>query len=202
MKKIFFSVIILFFAGCANTPAKKTISRNFISGTIATDKEETLKKALTLEANQFGAGYSAEVTLYTTPLIIAKETERGRANMDSDEKIKNEIRIKTDLFIKNNTCFLFGIHTYSPIERAMFKNWVAKVQDSKKLHEIEFINVTGVSSVPELYKDTWGREWHNFSFGCAKEKIDTEKQFTLYLIPQIKNNKDQNETTELVWIVQ
>lgn len=198
MKKVLL-LLLLLLTGCVSAPSKMIVSQKYISEQILTEKAENIKKALTLGANQMGAGYSTEVTLYTVPLIAAQETERGKMNMDSDAKIKKEIAQKTDLLTKNETCFMFSIHTYSPIEKAMFKNWVAKIQDSKKLHEIEFINVTGVNSVPELYQDTWGRDWHNFSFGCAKEKIDMKKPFTVYLIPQIKNNKDQNETTELTW---
>ena len=199
MKKLNLCISVLFLAGCAAAPSKMIVSQNYISGQAQTDKAEKIEKALTLGVNQLTAGYSAEVTLYTEPLLIARATEKGKMNMESDQKIQSEIKKDVDALIKGQTCFMFSVHTYS-IHRAMFKNWVAKVKDfSNILKEIEFFNRSGVESVPSTGKDINGRDWHNSSIGCTKNKIDTTKPFTLFLIPQIKNNANEDETTVLTW---
>jgi hypothetical protein len=199
MKKEF--LILAFLVSCSSAPSKLAINKSHLLQSESTESADAIKEGLTLGNNHLGAGYSAEVTLYTDALITAQEKEKGKMNMDPEDKTQKEIEKFKGVLTKNNTCFLFTVHTYG-IEKAKFTNWVAKLKDSEgKLHEIQFDNVEGIKSVPATYEDINGRNWHNTSFGCTKTKLTLDKTFQIYLIPQIKNYKDQDETTVLTWEV-
>lgn len=199
MKSFLIPLFSLLIISCSSAPSKKTIDSKLLSGQVADKKASDIEKALTLGANQLSAGYSAEATLITESLIVAQETEKGKMNMEPETKVKESIKEGLASFIDKKTCFLVKVHTYS-IERAQFKYWVAKVKDASGiLIELTFTNTKGVGSVPSTYSDINGRNWHNLSYACSNQSINTTKTFTLYLIPQLKNNEDQNETTELTW---
>lgn len=195
--------VALFLTGCASAPSVMTIHQMYVSGDKpSTEKADGIKRKLTLGENQLSAGYSTEATLITDPLIIAEQTEKGKMNMEDSVKIEKEIEIQKSAFTANKTCFLFSLHTYN-IDRAEFKHWVSKVKDaSAKISEIKFTSISGIESVPHAYRDANGRTFHNSSVGCTTVKIDTSRPFTLYIIPQLKNNTDQDETTTLIWNIQ
>lgn len=202
MRIILFVILITQFSGCASAPKKRKLSSAFLTSPSSNEKASKLKDILTLGDNQLTAGYSTEATLLTKALLSAEVKEKGEQNMDDKDKILKEAELKIKAFTLNTTCFMFSVHTYG-IERAMFKNWVSKVKDSSGLlHEITFSNVAGVDSVPRAYQDMSGRSFHNSSTGCTSKEIDLTKSFELYIIPQMKNNQDQDETTVLHWEIQ
>jgi len=189
--------------GCLSSVPKKTVNNDLILGSTSGSKPlkaNQIKESLTLSENQFQAGYGADAHLITDAWIEADEKEKGVTNMLSSQEIQKQIEKSKSLYkTQSQTCFVFQLHTMD-VNRGMFKYWVAKLKDQKdEFHNIEFQNKTGVESVPEVYKDTWGRMSHNISLGCTQKKIPFEGSFTVYLIPQIKNNSDQNETTEFIW---
>lgn len=191
-------LILAFIVGCSSAPSKIAVNKSYISTPETNDTAEEIEKGLTVGNNYLGGGYSVEATLYTDALISAQEKEKGKMNMETDDKIKNEIEKFQKVLTKDSTCFMFTVHTYG-IEKAKFTNWVAKLKDSDgKLHEIKFDNVVGVQSVPKTYQDINGRDWHNSSAGCTKTRLKLDKTFQVYLIPQIKNFKDE-EPTVLTW---
>ena len=196
--KLVLTLAALFCWGCASAPSKQEVDKKFLTESVdLVGKAQEVEKALTLGANQLTAGYSVEVTLYTAPLIAAKETEKGKLNMDSDEKIKKNIKQAVEEIVTNKTFFLVTVHTYS-LQEARFENWVAKLKTGDSLTELKFNNVKGLQSVPSTHKDGNGRNWHNTSFACGGA-VSKDQPLTLYLIPQIKNNADGNGASELTW---
>jgi len=185
--------------GCASAPSKRVITPDMLSGTPTKDAEK-LKESLTVGTYQGTAGYSAEVMLFTEPVLIAMNEAKGKANLDSQDKIKKETAKDVEELTKKKTCFLVKVHTYD-LQRSKFTNWVGKVTDIKnEVYDITFLNTYGYNSIPEYFTDMQGRTWHNISVGCSK-KIDTSKSFSIHLVPQIKNNKGNDESSKLDFVI-
>lgn len=197
MRKLSLFLLLSAF-GCSSSPKNITITDDLLTRKSSSFAE--LETFLTLGENQLSAGYSTEATLYTEKLIEVEEMEKGKRNLDSEEKIKAAIEQRKLFYTKNKTCFYIRVHTYY-LERSSFRNWVAKLRDSSgKIFDVNINNTTGVNSVPSAYKDIHGRTWHNGSFACTNEPVSLVGKIELILIPQIINNQGQDETTTLTWL--
>lgn len=154
-----------------------------------------IEKELT-RGNVATGHYKIESTLWVDSLIEAEETQRGRKQMDDQEKTDKKIADLKAVYTKDKTCFNISVQTYS-IDTAKFEYWTAKLEDHEgNKHEVTFTNTDGVESVPtSIYSrhDVW--RWLNVSQACGP-KLPLEKGIKLHLISTLMNDAP---VTTLEW---
>ncbi len=192
-------LFFIFFMSCAAAPTKKATSKKFlVDPWDGKTDSKTIQSELTrgydglLSQNLF----LVNAYFYSDALITAEVNERGKKNLESEAAIQADLREHKSTFSNDKTCFMVTVETPT-IEEAKFKWWKAKLKDaSGKLVDVNFANATRIDSIPRYDTSAGNYKWYNTSVACAT-KIDTSKQFSLILIPQVSDKK----AAELTWEV-
>jgi hypothetical protein len=192
MKQITIISILTLLTGCLASAPKKSIDSNIFT---KSGDSISLKESLTLENTEYQSGYSVKVFPYTEKYISLSETENGTKNMDSQEKIKQNINLKNSSLTENKLCFNVQVETFNGLDFAKSINFVLKLIDSEyNIHELKTKTELDVPDLNVRYS-----KWYNSFISCTDKKIKLEKQIKLNVIPQLKADSGMSEKSELVW---
>jgi hypothetical protein len=192
MKQITIISILTLLTGCLASAPKKSIDSNIFT---KSGDSISLKESLTLENTEYQSGYSVKVFPYTEKYISLSETENGTKNMDSQEKIKQNINLKNSSLTENKLCFNVQVETFNGLDFAKSRNFVLKLIDGESnIHELKTKTELDVPDLNVRYS-----KWYNSFISCTDKKIKLEKQIKLNVIPQLKADSGMSEKSELVW---
>lgn len=200
MKELLLLPLLLLLSGCLASAPKKIINLNELSSSSA----DKIKESMTLGNTEYQTGYSVKAFLYTDKYLELKEKENGLKNMDSSEKINQNILAMKNLLTNNKLCFSIYIETFNDLAFSKSNNWVLKLVDSES--NIHQLSVLKEEAIPE-YSITSSSisattQWHNSFISCVDKRIKLEKEIKLNVIPQSKAPSGLSEKSELTWTFQ
>jgi hypothetical protein len=141
----FLCLFVAFLISCGTHQAKKEMKQEFLTGAETTADTRTIKSALTVAGGPISNVVGA--TLQTETLIKSEQTALGKKNMETKENISKGIQSKINDLTKDKTCFEINIYVYGDIERAQFKNWRFRIEQSGNIVEALSRNIQGVTSI-------------------------------------------------------
>lgn len=191
MKQLLASVLAIgFLSGCAI--ASKKSKQDYLAGDWdQVTPLKTIEADLAREAD--GWTHKVKATLLTRATIQAEQITEGHRKLQTGEQIKAQTDEMVRNFAQNQTCFLVEIQA-NVISTATFKNWTVKAKTPAGLVQAEFLNISGVESVPTVLNDHI-RPFYNTSHACTKTPIDLAKTFALYMV----ENYSDSPPVELTW---
>ena len=187
--------------GCATmfVPASKPISKSMLDGKGAqkltsTELSQSLSRIEWWSMDMFFIA-SSLITPYS---IEISEKEKGIKNLESEDKIKENIKREQDLYTKSKTCFSVGFQVPGGVEPARLKNWVFKVKTSdNKLFELFYMPSEKYPDDPKP-SPVQAYSWVNGGYLCSKEIIPIKGNFEFHAIPQMIHG-ELGEARVLKW---
>lgn len=182
---------LFFLAGCASAPKQTAnFKTEYVGETNSLGhSSKSIEENLTRSSYNSLLGDAIAAYPYRGAIIEASLKETGARNLDNADKVVKEIEKSKQFFTSDKTCFAVRMTSTGTIENAMFKHWVAKVEQPKgTYHEALFTNITGSDSVPSPFSTTtMGTTWFNTTFACTKYKVDFTQEYSLNMIPQLSD---------------
>jgi hypothetical protein len=196
-------------------PAKKSSKAEYLSGEPPqTAKVSEIESSLQRGASPIQA-YFVLGTLITEPLVVARERELSKRNMEATEVTKSNIAKRKSDVVVGKTCFEVKMTSHAGnmagIEVADLGNWKIKAEQPSGVFTDLVFKVKGTPESPKLAGtqlammaglagaygvETVERSRVSNNIVCSTNQLDLLQTLKVHFIPQFGDEKFKSATLE------